>query len=329
MIRRVALTLTLTLLALAGVGLGTIIAAETQPPAALLIYPDRQEAVLPDGAPYSLDQDADLRVAHAHLALEAGTRFVLKRHHASPINGWQVTLALEEGQINGQVLPKLANYRLTLEVQSSKFEIIRDASFVVRALPNGTLHFGVLSGDVRFVPRSGEPLMLREKQGVSLAANGAPKPVDWAVLRATAYRLDGAPLALPLLLVNSQGVDFAFETGQVIGVPADTYRLTIQTLIPYIVEPLQLTAEQPLALTAAFGEVTFLPPSLGTSVTTAISSEITLRLPGNEVGWKIQLGEPLIAAPGEWLFFVQYANNPEQRVQTTIPAIRRIEIIVP
>lgn len=329
MIRRVALTLTLTLLALAGVGLGTLIAAETQPPAAVLVYPDQEESVLPDGALYSLDQDANLRAAHAHLALEAGTRFALKRHHSSPINGWQVTLALEEGQINGQVLPKLANYRLTLEAQGSKFEMSRDASFVARALPNDTLYFGVLSGSVRLVPRSGAPLTLREKQGVSLAADGTPQPADWAVLRATAYRLDGAPLALPVLLVNSQGVGFAFETGQVIGVPADTYRLTIQTLIPYIVESLSLTPEQPPALTVAFGEVIFRPPNLGTSVTESLSNEITLRLPDDEISWKIQLGESLIAAPGRWTFFVQYANNPEQRLETTIPSVRRIEITVP
>ncbi len=326
MIRRVALTLTLTLLALAGVGLGTLIAAETQPPAAMLLYPDRQESVLPDGTLYHLEQDADLRAAYAHLALETGTRFALKRHHSSPINGWQVMLALEEGQINGQVLPKLANYHLTLEVQGGRFEISSDASFVARALPDGSLHFGALSGSVRLVPRSGEPLILREKQGVYLAANGISRPTDWAVLRATAYRLDGAPLALPVLLVNPQGVGFAFETGQVIGVPADTYRLTIQTLIPYVVESLHLTAEQPLALTAAFGEVTFRPQSQG--VTTSLSNEITLRLPGNEVGWKIQLGEPLIAAPGEWLFFVQYANNAEQRLETNISVLRRTELAV-
>ncbi|PJF36935.1 MAG: hypothetical protein CUN49_02910 [Candidatus Thermofonsia Clade 1 bacterium] len=326
MIRRVALVLLLTLCGLAGILLGGVIAAEAQPPAASLTYPDNQQVrILPDGAPHTAQSAARLRLAYADLEISNGARFALKRHHAWPINGWQIALELLEGQANGRAQPQ-GPYRLALLNSGGSIEILSDSTFVAYAIPNGDLLFGVIEGSARLLPNGAEAQILGAGQGVRLAADGRATRSEWAVLRATAYRLDGAPLALPLQLTDSQGLTFNFNTGQVIGVPAETYQLKVQALIPYIAEELRLTAEQPVALAFTFGEVVFRHLSQG--VTTTISNEITLRLAGDESAWKIPLGEPLIAAPGRWAFFVQYANNPEQRLEATILTGRRTELTV-
>ncbi|MFQ3535027.1 MAG: hypothetical protein SNJ58_04035 [Aggregatilineales bacterium] len=326
MIRRVALVLILTLFGLAGIGLGSIVAAEMHPPSALLAYPDRQERLLPDGISVTLESAAELRVAHAQLNLSRGARFALSRHHVSPINGWQTTVELFEGQLNGRLQPKRATYRLTLKAQGGSVELTDESAFVAYSLPNGDLLFGVIEGRARLLSKHAEVQTLSERQGARLAADGQPTRMDWAVMRATAYRMDGAPLALPLELTDSQGITFTFKTGQLIGVPAETYRMVVQTLIPYAVEGLRLTAEQPTALAFTFGEIVF--RDIGQGVTTTLSNEITLRLAGSESAWKVPLSEPLIAAPGRWSLFVQYANEPERRLEANILVGRRTELTI-
>jgi hypothetical protein len=326
MIRPVATILLLTLFALAGVGLGSVIAAEMQPPAAVLAYADRQERMMPDGAEHTLSEAAALRLAHAQLDLKRGARFALERHHNSPINGWQATVTLFEGQLNGLVQPKSAAYRFTLQAAGGRIEIEETSAFLAYGLPNGDLLFGITEGRARLLPKSADVQMLDERQGVRLSADGSLTRLDWAVVRATAYRADGAPLALPLTLTSSQGITFTFQTGQVIGVPAETYRVAVQTLVPYVVDNLRLTADQPIALAFTFGEVVFRSAAQG--VTSVITNEIAWRLAGNESAWRIPFGEPLIAAPGKWSFFVQHANNPEQRLEATVIAGRRTELTV-
>lgn len=176
-------------------------------------------------------------------------------------------------------------------------------------MPDGDLLFGVLEGSARVLPNRLEVLTLAEREGVRLAADGSPTRSDWAVMRATAYRMDGAPLALPLELTDSQGITFAFKTGQVIGVPVETYRLVAQALLPYKIEGLRLRADQPIPLGFTFGEMILRDAPQG--VTTTISSEVTLRLAESENAWRVSLDEPLIAAPGRWSLFVQYPNNPD------------------
>jgi hypothetical protein len=326
MIRPVATILLLTLFALAGVGLGSVIAAEMQPPAAVLAYADRQERVMPDGAERTLSEAAALRLAHAQLDLKRGARFALERHHNSPINGWQATVTLFEGQLNGLVQPKSAAYRFTLQAAGGRVEISEASAFLAYGLPNGDLLFGITEGRARLLPKSADVQMLDERQGVRLSADGSLTRLDWAVVRATAYRADGAPMELPLTLTSAQGIVFTFQTGQVIGVPADTYRVAVQTLVPYVVDNLRLTADQPIALAFTFGEVVFRSAVQG--VTSVITNEIAWRLAGNESAWRIPFGEPLIAAPGKWSFFVQHANNPEQRLEATVIAGRRTELTV-
>jgi hypothetical protein len=326
MIRPVATILLLTLFALAGVGLGSVIAAEMQPPAAALVYADRQERVTPDRAEHTLSEAATLRLAHAQLDLKGGVRFALERHHNSPINGWQATLALFEGQLNGQVQPKNAAYRFTLLAAGGRIEIGEASTFVAYGLPSGDLLFGVIEGRARALPNSAQAQTLEARQGVRLGADGNLTRSGWAVVRATAYRADGAPLALPLELTSAQGMTFTFQTGQVIGVPAETYRVAVQALVPYVVDGLRLTADQPVTLAFTFGEVVFRSAVQG--VTSVITNEITWRLAGDEIARRIPFGDPLIVAPGKWSFFVQYANNPEQRLEATVIAGRRTELTV-
>jgi len=326
MIRPVATILLLTLFALAGVGLGSVIAAEMQPPAAVLAYADRQERMMPDGAEHTLSEAAALRLAHAQLDLKRGARFALERHHNSPINGWQATVTLFEGQLNGLVQPKSAAYRFTLQAAGGRIEIEETSAFLAYGLPNGDLLFGITEGRARSLPNGADVQTLEARQGVRLSADGSLTRLDWAVVRATAYRADGAPMELPLELTSAQGIVFTFQTGQVIGVPADTYRVAVQTLVPYVVDNLRLTADQPIALAFTFGEVVFRSAVQG--VTSVITNEIAWRLAGNESAWRIPFGEPLIAAPGKWSFFVQHANNPEQRLEATVIAGRRTELTV-
>ncbi len=326
MIRRVALVLSLTLFGLVGIGLGSVLAAEMQPPPAMLVFPDRQERWLPDGAPRLLETAAALRLAYAQLDLNAGARLSLSRHHVSPINGWQVAVELFEGQLNGRLEPKRSPYRFTLKAKGGSIELSDRSAFVAYSLPDGDLLFGVLEGSARVLPNRLEVLTLAEREGVRLAADGSPTRSDWAVMRATAYRMDGAPLALPLELTDSQGITFAFKTGQVIGVPVETYRLVAQALLPYKIEGLRLRADQPIPLGFTFGEMILRDALQG--VTTTISSEVTLRLAESENAWRVSLDEPLIAAPGRWSLFVQYPNNPERRLETTILVGRRTELTV-
>ncbi|MBO9308542.1 MAG: hypothetical protein J7551_02030 [Chloroflexi bacterium] len=316
----------LTLFALAGVGLGSVIAAEMQPPAAVLAYADRQERVMPDGAERTLSTAAELRLVHAQLDLMSGARFALKRHHNSLLNGWQVAVALFEGQLNGLVQPKSAAYRFTLKAAGGSVEIGEASAFLAYGLPNGDLLFGITEGRARLLPSGADVQTLDERQGLRLSADGSLTRLDWAVVRAAAYRADGAPLALPLTLTSSQGITFTFQTGQVIGVPAGTYRVAAQALVPYVVDGLRLTADQPIGLAFTFGEVVFRSAAQG--VTSAIANEIALRLAGSETAWRIPLGEPLIVAPGKWSFLVQYANNPEQRLEATVIAGKRTELTV-
>lgn len=326
MIRPVVSVLILVVVTLTGVGLGSLISAEHQPPAAMLFYPDRQERVPPDGTLLTLSAPATLRLAHADLKLSGSARFALKRHHASLINGWQVALELLEGQVKGRVQPKSVAYRLTLQGRGGGIEITGASEFVAYGLPNGDLLFGVLEGSARLLPNSAEIQLLAERQGVRLTADGRATRSDWAVMRAAAYRLDNAPLALPLHLTDSQGVTFTFSTGEVIGVPPETYRVTVQTLIPYNVEGLRLTADQPSALAFTFGEVVFRNARQG--VTATLDNQIALRVAENENIWRVAFDDPLIAAPGRWSFIVQQGNSPEQRIEATVLAGRRTELAV-
>ncbi|MCS6870477.1 MAG: hypothetical protein RML95_13670 [Anaerolineae bacterium] len=328
MIRRVILTVILALFALAGIGLGSLISAETQPPAAVLVYSDsdRQERVPPDGTSLTLGDAARLHLAHAQLDLSNGTRLALRRHHASPINGWQVAVALFEGQANGRLQPRGIAYRFSLLAVGGSVEMTGEGAFVAYGLPNGDLLFGVTEGSARVQPNNAEALMLQARQGVQLTADGRAAQTEWAVLRAAAYRLDGTPLALPLHLTDSQGITFRFTTGQVVSVPSETYRVVAQTAIPYIVEGLRLSAEQPVTLAFTFGEVVF---RLSTqNVTASLSNQIVLRVAESENAWQIVLDEPVIAAPGTWTFFVRRGNTPEQRIEAVVLTGRQTEVSV-
>lgn len=326
MIRSVATILLLTLFALAGVGLGSVIAAEMRPPPAVLVYADRQEQVPPDGAEHMLSAEAELQLAHAQLDLTSNARFALVRHHNSPINGWQATVALFEGQLNGRVQPRSAAYRLTLQARGGLVEIGEASTFLAYGLPSGDLLFGIVEGRARLLPNGAEAQTIEARQGARINADGSLTRLDWAVMRATAYRLDGAPLALPLELTDSRGVTFVFKTGQQIGVPAETYRVAVKALVPYVVDGLRLTADEPIVLAFTFGEVVFRSAAQG--VTSVITNEITWRLAGDEIARRIPFGDPLIVAPGRWSFFVQYANNPEQQLEATVIAGRRTELTV-
>jgi hypothetical protein len=201
-----------------------------------------------------------------------------------------------------------------------------EGAFVAYVLPNGDLLFGVLEGSARLLPNNAEIQLLSERQGVRLAADGRVVPTEWAVLRAAAYRYDGELFTVPLHLTDSQGTTFTFTTGEVIGVPSDTYRLAVQTLIPYVVEGLRLTADQPSTLAFTFGEVIFRNARQG--VTTTLDNQLGLRVVGSENTWRIAFDDPLIAAPGRWSFMVKQGNNPEQRIEATVLAGRRTELAV-